>query len=144
MKIKYYHFSFYTKLSLCNNTNFLNISYHRVVKRLIVFFSQLKFINYPTVRRRLGPQQKVRQSDQMERGRDLELFTLIFIKRRPTGPPQIVDPKPLQQMAWLTSWRKLVDTLYIKYCVFSKILKYIPDSGLSRFFLGVYTSCLDH
>ena len=27
---------------------------------------------------------------------------------------------------------------------FPKILKYIPDSGLSRFFLGVYTSCLDH
>ena len=25
----------------------------------------------------------------------------------------------------------------IKYCVFSKILKYIPDSGLSRFPLGV-------
>ena len=29
--------------------------------------------------------------------------------------------------------------VFIKYCVFSKILKYIPDSGLSRFFLGVYT-----
>ena len=33
--------------------------------------------------------------------------------------------------------------MFIKYCVFSKILKYIPDSGLSlslsRFFLGVYT-----
>ena len=27
--------------------------------------------------------------------------------------------------------------VFIKYCVFSKILKYIPDSGLSRFLLGV-------
>ena len=27
--------------------------------------------------------------------------------------------------------------VFIKYCVFSKILKYIPDSGLSRFPLGV-------
>ena len=30
--------------------------------------------------------------------------------------------------------------VFIKYCgFFSKILKYILDSGLSRFFLGVYT-----
>ena len=29
--------------------------------------------------------------------------------------------------------------VFIKYCgFFSKISKYIPDSGLSRFFLGVY------
>ena len=28
--------------------------------------------------------------------------------------------------------------VFIKHCVFSKISKYIPDSGLSRFFLGVY------
>ena len=27
--------------------------------------------------------------------------------------------------------------MFIKYCAFSKILKYIPDSGLSRFPLGV-------
>ena len=27
--------------------------------------------------------------------------------------------------------------MYIKYCVFSKILRYIPDSGLSLFPLGV-------
>ena len=27
--------------------------------------------------------------------------------------------------------------VFIKYCVFSKILKYIPDSGLSRFSLGI-------
>ena len=27
--------------------------------------------------------------------------------------------------------------VFIKYCVFSKILKYIPDSGLSRIPLGV-------
>ena len=27
--------------------------------------------------------------------------------------------------------------VFIKYCVFSKVLKYIPDSGLSRFPLGV-------
>ena len=27
--------------------------------------------------------------------------------------------------------------MFVKYCVFSKILKYIPDSGLSLFPLGV-------
>ena len=27
--------------------------------------------------------------------------------------------------------------VFIKYCVFFKILKYIPNSGLSRFTLGV-------
>ena len=27
--------------------------------------------------------------------------------------------------------------VFIKYCVFSKILRYIPDSGLYRFPLGV-------
>ena len=36
--------------------------------------------------------------------------------------------------AWLTSEGLICG---IKYCVFSKILKYIPDSGLSRFPLGV-------
>ena len=30
--------------------------------------------------------------------------------------------------------------VFIKYCDFSKILKYIPDSGLSRFPIGV--SCV--
>ena len=29
--------------------------------------------------------------------------------------------------------------VFIKYCVFSKVLKYIPDSGLSRFPLVVST-----
>ena len=29
------------------------------------------------------------------------------------------------------------DRVFIKYCVFSKIFKYILDSGLSRFSLGV-------
>ena len=29
--------------------------------------------------------------------------------------------------------------VFIKYCVFLKISKCIPDSGLSQFFLGVYT-----
>ena len=32
---------------------------------------------------------------------------------------------------------KISYRVLIKYCVFSKILKYIPDSGLSRFPLGV-------
>ena len=27
--------------------------------------------------------------------------------------------------------------MFIKYCVFQKILKYVPDSGLSRIPLGV-------
>ena len=31
--------------------------------------------------------------------------------------------------------------MFIKYCVFSKILKYIPDSGLSRFPLGGVSVC---
>ena len=30
--------------------------------------------------------------------------------------------------------------VFIKYCVFSKILKYMPDSGLSRFPVGVSVS----
>ena len=33
--------------------------------------------------------------------------------------------------------------MLIKYCVFSKILKYIPDSGLSQFSLGVGVCTLD-
>ena len=32
---------------------------------------------------------------------------------------------------------KIIYRVYIKYCVFSKILEYIPDSALSRFPLGV-------
>ena len=32
-------------------------------------------------------------------------------------------------------------TVFIKYCVFSKILKYIPDSGLSQFPLGGVSVC---
>ena len=37
--------------------------------------------------------------------------------------------------------------VFIKYCVFTKISKYFPDSGISRFFLVVYTglhACVDH
>ena len=33
--------------------------------------------------------------------------------------------------------RKILYLVFIEYCVISKILKYIPDSGLSRFPLGV-------
>ena len=33
--------------------------------------------------------------------------------------------------------------VFIKKCVFSKISKYIPDSGLSRIFLGVYIGLHD-
>ena len=41
--------------------------------------------------------------------------------------------------------RLILYRVFIKYFgFFLQILKYISDSGLSRFFLGVYTSCLDH
>ena len=42
------------------------------------------------------------------------------------------------------NWRMLMFRVFTKYFVFSKMSKYIPDPGLSRFFLGVYTLCLDH
>ena len=32
--------------------------------------------------------------------------------------------------------------VFIKYCVFSKILRYTPDSGLSRFLLGAVSVCV--
>ena len=37
----------------------------------------------------------------------------------------------------ITSLKQGNHRVFIKYCVFSKILKYILDSGLSRFPLGV-------
>ena len=37
----------------------------------------------------------------------------------------------------IKNWQKY--RVFIKYCVFSKILKYIPDSGLSQFSSVVYT-----
>ena len=47
------------------------------------------------------------------------------------------------QAAAGTGIQRLKYRVFIKYCVFSKILKYIPDSDLSRFFLGVYTGSLN-
>ena len=37
----------------------------------------------------------------------------------------------------LPVYKSFIYRVFIKYCVFSKILKYIPDSGLSQFPLGV-------
>ena len=62
---------------------------------------------------------------------------MIYFKRRSEYPLRARD-----RWQCFMSVFALLYRVFIKYCVFSKILKYIPDFGLSR--CVHWTSCLDH
>ena len=63
----------------------------------------------------------------------------VRLSHTSSSPPYSVTPFDTDLFTALTC--RIWYRVFIKYCVFSKILKYIPDSGLSRFPLGVSVCC---